>query len=266
MKCLRWGLFLALALAAILTTAGCSRGPDAIGENRGYGNPVPCPTDPVTAEAIQQKIDAFQAKRGVKLAVSDLPKAETITYDLVKESAYTAVAFYIGVLDEEMEKYPGTGFAKAQVSVVGFTDNLKLNDRAATGVANFENHSILLHFAYEYCDAEWAAATFHHEVFHHLDVVAGIAPDWPGEPSARSMYNYRPGLVSTYAGTSPLEDKAETFSALLMKNWIAKVETWAAADSILARKINLIKNAVPALGPEYGNEYWTKIREGRFLR
>ena len=64
------------------------------------------------------------------------------------------------------------------------------------------------------------------------------------------------GFVTDYAMTSVEEDKAEVFACLMQEKHKKLIARWAQKDTVLRKKIQVIKDFVAAYCPQMNEEYW----------
>ncbi|HQR07504.1 MAG TPA: putative zinc-binding metallopeptidase [Gemmatales bacterium] len=195
------------------------------------------------------------------------------------------LAYFLPMFVKEMQLYPRELTQKAKLKRIFFCSDLYVNGVSAGGVALEQKDTIIYSLNSEVRGYTLTQllhndqSAIHHEFFHIVDsrINRNITVDakWselnvPGyrygtfalndvyERMSTIVTNRFPGFISRYAQMNVAEDKAETFSRMMLN--LHEMECRAKDDPILGRKIDRIKQMLQEFSPEMDERFWTKIR------
>lgn len=183
---------------------------------------------------------------------------------------------YEPVFVKEWTLYPPTYVAKARVHRIVFGVDLALNGQARAAVPAFDGDTMYYDPALGSYNLHYQRTVIHHEFFHmvdkrmrHLDADMEWSrlnpPDFRyGDGGAKmrtsgvgELTDTIPGFLTPYATSALEEDKAEVFAHMIVDG--AYVRRRAAADPILAAKIDLLRRRLSEFDPNMGEQFWKKI-------
>jgi formylglycine-generating enzyme required for sulfatase activity len=167
-----------------------------------------------------------------------------------------------------LERYPTEFLVAGGVSRIVLVSELAHAALGACyGVADTGNDALWLDVNLPEREHRDFEAVFHHEVFHFVDGADGrTAFDKPWRQLNGPEMRYRPftwyrleeghhpGFVSAYSTRTPAEDKSEIFTWLMIRpdDLAAK----AAADPVIAAKVDAIKKMVREFNPAFADREW----------
>jgi hypothetical protein len=188
-------------------------------------------------------------------------------------ASHTAEARAREEIEREVALYPQHMLGAAGVTRVILCRNLTRDNAAVGGVFDYENGIVYLNCS-DVSDLHQFCWKLHHELFHAFEYgrrreFAGgqwtsLNPtgfDYPSASSTTDVFNGAAGFVSTYAMTDEIEDRAETFSCLMVDPDLiaARAET----DPVIRAKVQWIKAFVRSVCPEADDSFWQRVREHR---
>ncbi len=187
--------------------------------------------------------------------------------------------FMARMLESELSIYPDTFLQSCRIKRIILCSNLKSTTKGTTkavaGVMDsgwFVVDTMILSTS-KMQSHNAASSAFHHELFHAIDYRDSadrlLDQQWtalnkrgfryPGHSSndPSSEFALVPGFVSKYATVDVWEDKAETYSHLIMD--YSKLHARVAKDTILANKVNRIKQLAAAFCPDLNDHFWQTV-------
>ena len=186
---------------------------------------------------------------------------------------------FLGILSQELERYPSKLWARAQLRRVVLCRDLAVrferpversennvsdvrDEQPVTAFASARDGTIYVDVARILRSSEFAQRLVHHEIFHFLDRAHGGRRDraWvqdgrygsgginmQDEGGLGTLREGLPGFVSPYAQASLLEDKAEVYCHLVVEG--AQVRAMAAKDPQIATKVSVLQQILKDLDP-----------------
>lgn len=168
------------------------------------------------------------------------------------------LAYYTPLLVAGMKLYPDEVWKSGKIEKIVLGKKLLKNGVSWGGFALTHKKTLMV-------NAEaWNAETFHHEVFHMLDEFEESR--WSALNPSNFAYrplttknqadstNRQAGFITSYARTSPKEDRADLFSAMMgdPKGTKDRVKR----DDLLRGKVDALKGYVGKYG--FTDEWWRK--------
>ena len=142
----------------------------------------------------------------------------------------THVTIALPLFLPELKRYPKDFFTGAGIERMVLCGELTRGGQAWGGLA-VGNGTFYLNLKNANVSAAHAARTFHHEVFHLVD-----------EIDDKEWSSISGGFISDYAKTSPVEDRAELYSEMMVNS--RGVAKKASGNSALERKQKLVESFV----------------------
>jgi hypothetical protein len=232
------------------------------------------PEEPVDGKAAASAPAPAPGTEGVgALVVAEAPELPVKTRDgwlrgqpLPPERRFT-LDRYRRLLEGELARYPSRLLEKAGLKAVVIVQDLSFEGADCYSFADVERGRLYLSTRAG-LNETYIRRTIHHEVFHQVDFAAhrrlASDPDWealnpPGfryshdaatlqaDPEATRPDDAPPGFLNRYATTSPAEDKAEVFAALVTD--LDGVTRRADLDPVLRRKIERVRATLDRVEP-----------------
>ena len=193
------------------------------------------------------------------------------------------------VLLEEYSLYPSHLFSRPTLPA-HLIDNVVLVQNMASGTQRFLGCAFAGWSAADFSDFHGGVVynvedfggvhkTIHHEIYHLIDRIStnnqmDNDPEWsalnpPGfiymgvGPASNNTFpdDSVTGFVSTYARSSPYEDKGETFGYMMSNP--SHMAFRCASDPCLSAKVAMIKRRVQAFCPEMNGDFWGYVTTHR---
>lgn len=231
-----------------------------------------------------KEIRSLEDDYGIAIELVQAPFAKTVRSESVIQGQPVTVDRIITdlrVFVKECRLYPPRYIRKLRVSRVYFCNNLKRGNVDVAGLIDRSADSIYFcvdtrENNHPYFITHTQICTLHHELFHFFDYRARadiyVDKDWAqlNPPSfkyfelqkmdddAVRVTNLFPGFISRYAENNIAEDKAETFSHMMLN--MHEMECRGKDDTILGKKIEYLKQKMKEVCPEMDENYWTKLR------
>jgi len=238
---------------------------------------------PVHGSQLFEQLKAeYLAKEGVELVAGDETFPVTITGGQIagKNVFSSEIDLYLYVFRKELGKYPKELFALIQLKRVVFCRELAVDTQPRAAVADWEHNTLYVEVRNGIYADSHRRKMIHHELFHLLDFaddgVLGRDPDWVAlnppevfygaggeqklDEKSTAITHPSPGFVSKYALASVAEDKAEVFANLMVYD--VKIQLLLKQDSILAGKVQLLKQELLAFCPQVDEPFW--VRAAKF--
>ena len=237
-------------------------------------------------EANQNLLNLF-AKTGLRVCVQSCDLrikvgSQTVTGLAAEREGPEGLAFVTQRLYDELSLYPRELFQKTKSDTLVLCRALAINGglRAVipdlrTGTLYIDCDEITL------LDSEYFSRYLHHEVFHLIDCrsnsdltrnAAWMAAN-PAEFKYQAMKSVEgegaldlevPGFLSRYSRTAVNEDMAELFSFMIV--YPDLVIKRSKVDSVLDKKVKLIKSQIAQVCPAMSAEYWVKHERCQSVR
>jgi hypothetical protein len=238
------------------------------------------------APALRKELVDFEQEYGVHFVIneSDLPTHLNGFWKISGESTFSIfLDDYLPQLISELRPYPVTLIRKLRINGIICCQNLEINGAEIDGAADYRCGALYFN-VFRSFDGDLSEqeklnrrrATIHHELFHLIE--GKMNPDSNSDPTwtdlnpvkfeyAKGQYsgkkhstfsNNEAGFISDYSRTSPIEDRAEVFSAMMCN--LHEMECRGKDDTVLGRKIVRIKEMVAAYSAEMDERFWQRIR------
>ncbi|HEY9786595.1 MAG TPA: hypothetical protein V6D17_14405 [Candidatus Obscuribacterales bacterium] len=255
------------------------------------------------AETADDDLRALGRDYGIKIVTKDQLDCADLSYDAPTN---TQLKNAKSKIVEEMRLYPKEAIEKTRIEQIVLCRNLRLGEKRAAGTLKVGLHyvdTLFLDVSVFRFSVIHGRRTFHHEIYHAIDfrdTFHGYADAAWGKlqgddfqyelDRAIELHHYlgsdpsdvqprefddpyhwmsaqdsaTPGFVSEYAKYSIPEDKAELYCYLLVS--YNDVMTRAAADKILMRKIERMKQMLKSYIPQFDEAFWNEKAAARKLR
>ncbi len=232
--------------------------------------------------SINASVQRLEARYGISFKYADFPKLpDNLKFTEVPSSEYRRLNDYLSLFEEEINKYPSGFFADQDVRGVGLVRALFSSQKAAQGLYNEQARIMFFDISRYNRNKAQQRHAIHHEIFHMMLQKKGyplLNEQWaelntPGFSYGKQTkplrelnpYNVSApnqlGFVTYYAMQSVQEDQAEVFACLMQEKHRRLIEQWAVKDSVLAAKIQMIKDFAQYYHPEMDETYWKKEKE-----
>lgn len=186
---------------------------------------------------------------------------------------------YLYLLQKELSKYPESFLNDISINEVLIVKNLFYYSKAAEGAYNPKNKILILDFLRSKDNPIVQTHNIHHEIYHvftaNYDYYLNINK-WSAFNEATFKYSqdynkfykinsrFKPqqinkGFISLYSMSSPLEDMAEIYAALMIKSQAKLLNDWAKDDEILKKKIDFIKDFSLKISSKLNDSFWENI-------
>jgi hypothetical protein len=214
--------------------------------------------------------------RTYRVAVVVAGSAIEVPFDGAKLTAepvsLEAAEGFRGLLATQLRRYPAAFLRATKLERVVICKALEVGGQHRTASYDRE-HNVMYYEAVP--TKAFSVAVIHHELFHFLDLaitdpgykdprwVKLNAPDFHYGQGGAAMYadpkcgllsTGTPGFLTRYATAALEEDKAETFSHLMVDR--EYVEAHLATDPVLAAKVQLLGEELHAFCPDVGPTLW----------
>jgi hypothetical protein len=224
-----------------------------------------------TDETVSSSIERLERDYMVTIVATDVPDYASGMRSNIRASNPTTPSLrrYLGLLSEELAKYPSDAFICAQVDTILLAHDVRrigARDRgrkwaggsgaSRAAIPAFRDRALV--FDIQFWNDHYVRRIFHHEFFHMLDFAYRGSTDYDPEWSALNADGFRygtggantsrfvdysvptmtDGFLSGYGKTAVEEDKAVLFEFLLMRPEI--VHDRMESDPILAEKVRLM--------------------------
>lgn len=223
---------------------------------------------PVALPAAQ----SLRAERGVEVLEVARPIEVGLGHGLASAQPPSEVARARGlsIVREELSRYPAGLLARARLYRVVLCEGLREEGTRIPSLPNVQR-SLLLDVD---ATPEFLRRLVHHEVFHFVDYaeddqvqtdrdwselaererVFGSGGRFLRDPAGARLGSGPPGFVTRYATSALEEDKAETFSFLMVAP--AALAELSNRDAVLSEKRQRVQRQIQRLWPALGDELW----------
>lgn len=244
-----------------------------------------------------EKVGRLEKKFGIKIVFRDVPAptaSDVATEEATGPVDFAKVAKVLTGIEAAFNSYSPALLKLARISRIAIVKKLDNPERAAPEMADPVNHMLYFNcsiFAWDPLQNRedyplfWRYIT-HHGVGHMIDFAvsadAGYSsaddPQWKklgspdfefgkggwGVKEADTLCFVHPmkGFVNKYAMSSMMEDKAEVFVSLLMKEPFARVREWAESDDILSAKLKYMRSLLSKHVPDLDDKFWKSMLDG----
>jgi hypothetical protein len=213
-------------------------------------------------------VEGIESQYSVRIRLSLVNPGDTRSIPRFHASPAPAdeVERYLPILREELSKLPRNIFHCAEVRDIALLRDIEDHGQSRAGVPLREVRTLALDVSGAEARAEYKRWTFHHELFHMIDMAQSellrLDQQWASlnpatfvyGPGGDRVYHDRdtaykyssppPGFVTLYATMGAEEDKAEVFAAMLMRpDWFL---SRSATDSVIQAKVALIQERLQA--------------------
>jgi hypothetical protein len=226
------------------------------------------PSETRLSDAAAQEIEHIERAYGVRVVRSFRNPGTTRTIRDVQASSARPrnVERYLPLLREELSRHPKDLLRCAEVREIALVEGLVVGGQRRAAAPMRRVRTLILDVDAPGRTPEYERWTFHHELFHMIDMsqdeLIRADSEWSRLNPAGFVYGaggdrvyhdpetaYRwsappPGFVTLYATVGAEEDKAEMFAALLTRSQslAARLET----DAALRAKVALLKERLRA--------------------
>lgn len=182
---------------------------------------------------------------------------------------------YAVLFSKEWNRYPVGVIAKSKTKKIVFGAKVRLNEQYRAAVPAFEGQTMYYDPELGAYNPRYQQGVVHHEFFHMMDQRMGLLwvdKDWSAlnragfkygsggaqmrDSNAGVLTDKIPGFLTAYSTAAVEEDKAEIFAHLLVnREYVLKR---AAADSVMAKKVEFLKKRMQGFDAGFGAGFWTQ--------
>ena len=182
---------------------------------------------------------------------------------------------YAVLFAKEWNRYSVGVMAKAKTKKIVFGTKVRMNEQYRAAVPAFEGQTMYYDPELGSYNPNYQQGVIHHEFFHMMDQRMGLLwADKEWSSLNRSGFKYGsgganmrdsnagvlteriPGFLTAYSTAALEEDKAEIFAHLLVNRQF--VLKRAAADSVMAKKVEFLKKRMKGFDSGFGAEFWSQ--------
>lgn len=214
------------------------------------------------------------AKYEVEVEVIQKPYTYKSDYRVeVDPPTQTDLDHYAALFAGEWNRYPTSAIKTAKLQRIVIGANIRMDGQVRAAVPVFEAHTMFYDTTLGAKSPDYQRSVIHHEFFHFIDELQGHMrkdPEWAalnpegftygegGEKMRTSgvgaLTDKLPGFITLYSTSAIEEDKAELYAHLLVNQKF--VEGRARADSVIAAKVNLLKNRMRDWDRDLVDAFW----------
>lgn len=245
----------------------------------------------MTTDQLEEKIKKFEERFGVEIIYAGVPAPTGGDFTIeegggLEDNAKTA--FVLSGIEAAFSRYPPELIKAARISSIAIVKSLDNPERSPPELADYGNRILYFNSSIVPMDPIQNRRDYrlfwtyiaNHGLGHMIDsALTGEEVytdlEWKklngggfeygggglGVKAHDAMCFVRPmkWFVNKYAMSSVLEDKAEIFVSLFMKEVYVLVKEWALSDAVLAAKLELMKNRLSAKIDALDQSFWAKV-------
>lgn len=189
------------------------------------------------------------------------------------QASINGIQRYAPLLVQELRIYPKSLIQKLPMKRIILCTQLAYEKQLRAGIPYTEQETLWLDVEYP---LNYLRHTFHHELYHILDQADdgylyrdntwaalnrpgfryGLGGRYMRDSEAAIICYDIEGCINRYSTSGVEEDKAEIFTYLITHP--EKIEEFALRDSIIQRKIRLLKGQISRFSSEIDDTFWEK--------
>lgn len=229
--------------------------------------------------SINERVERLQSRYRISFKYADFSeRINYLKFSEVSAGEYLLLNDYLSLFEQEINKYPPGFFKDADVRGIGLVMALFAGEKPAHGLYNDKARIMLFDISRFSDNKALKRHSIHHEIFHMMIQRKKGYPllsseKWTSFNGSDFLYGKQtkplrdsnpynihapnqPGFVTYYAMESVLEDQAEVFACVMLKQHRRLIEKWMLKDSVLKEKIQAVKEFSKFYHSKMDKEYW----------